>query len=335
MFKKKFLSLFIAITALIYSFLSFNSVALANTTSLYVAGIPAGFTVKTNGAEVIGLSEIVTQDGIISPAKSADIKIGDIITEIGKEKISGADSVQKALNSSNGKPIEISVVRKGETLTKYLTPLKDADGNYKLGIFLREDLSGIGTITFFDNDGNFVALGHPILNYNGDFLDINNGYSFLCSIIGLDKGQKGKAGELKGIFLNDSKIGCINYNSKTGLYGKVDDNFKFENYPKAEMSIAQNGKATILTCIDGVTPREYAINIVKVDESNKENKNFVIKIIDKQLLSITGGILQGMSGSPILQNGKIVGAVTHVFINDPTRGYGISINKMLANNNKN
>ena len=134
---------------------------------------------------------------------------------------------------------------------------------------------------------------------------------------------------MKGIFIDDTKIGSLIKNCETGLYGKADGNYNYGKLPKTEIGEAVMGKAMITTCIDGVIPKEYQISIVKIDNSNRENKNFVIKILDKELLSVTNGILQGMSGSPIVQCGKIVGAVTHVFINDPSRGFGISINKML------
>ncbi len=299
--------------------------------SLYIAGIPAGFTVKTSGAEVIGLSETVTTEGKFSPSKDADIRIGDLITKIGNVEISGASSIAKILKDSKGEPLEITVVRKGEVITKILTPKLDKDGKYKLGLYLREDLNGIGTVTYFKSNGEFSALGHPIVNENCDILDVKSGDAYLCSIIGLEKGEKGRAGELKGIFLDDSKIGCIYKNVKTGVYGKSCSSYDFTKFPLMEIGKANVGKARIFTCIDGITPCEYAINIVKIDENNGENKNFVIKVKDKQLLSVTGGILQGMSGSPIIQDGKIVGAVTHVFLNDPTRGFGISIQEMLKN----
>lgn len=325
--KRKFLTFFI-VSFLILALYITPYGAFAQT-AVYVAGIPAGFTIKTNGAEVVGLSEIVCEDGIYAPAKDSDIRIGDIISKIGNVEISGANSISKILQNSNGNPLEITVVRNGETFTKFLTPKIDKDGKYKLGLFLREDLNGIGTITYFKENGDFGALGHPIINDNHDILDVKSGDAYLCSIIGITKGEKGKAGEIKGIFLDDTKIGCIVKNTNSGLYGKVNKNYNFNNLPKMEIGKAKVGKARIFTCIDGVKTCEYSISIVKIDENNRENKNFVIKIKDKQLLSVTGGILQGMSGSPIVQDGKIVGAVTHVFLNDPTRGFGISIDKML------
>ena len=330
--KRKFLTAIIAVL-LIFTVNTANKTANANESCLYVAGITAGFTVKTEGASVIGLSDIVTENGVISPAKNAEIKIGDIITRIGNLKIQDANSVAKALSTCEGNPVEITVVRNGEEIKKYLTPHLDKDGKYKLGVFLRDDLNGIGTITYFNEDGSFGALGHPILSENGDLLNLTCGDAYICSIIGVVKGERGKAGELKGVFVDDEKIGCINSNKASGIYGTVDKNYNFKEYPKMEIESAKMGKASILTCIDGVTPCEYSISIVKVDDQNRENKNFVIKITDKELLSKTNGILQGMSGSPIIQDGKIVGAVTHVFINDPTRGFGISIYKMLSNGN--
>jgi stage IV sporulation protein B len=303
----------------------------AKNQSLYLGGIPSGFIIKPNGALVIGHNEIVTKDGVFSPAKDADIKIGDIITKIGKGEISDMPSISKILNESKGNPIEITVVRNGETIKKFLTPKQDIDGNYKLGVFIRDDLHGIGTITYFTDEGTFASLGHPILDNKGNKIDIKSGTAFLCSIIGISKGEKGKAGEIKGIFVEETKIGCILKNTETGLYGKVDKNYNFKNYPYMEISKANMGDAQIYTCIDGVNPIKYSISVVKIDNDNKDNKNFVIKIKDERLLSATNGILQGMSGSPIIQDDKIIGAVTHVFINDPTRGFGISIDKMLEN----
>ncbi|MBQ9782296.1 MAG: SpoIVB peptidase [Clostridia bacterium] len=329
--KRKLLIFIFSLTVLFSLSVLAPTFVFAKTERLYLGGIPSGFVIKTDGALVIGLNEFVTKDGVCSPAKDADIKIGDIITEIGKEKISDIQSISNVLKKSNGNPLEICVVRDGEIIKKFLTPKQDLDGNYKLGVFIRDDLHGIGTITYFTEDGNFGALGHPILNEKGDEIKIKCGTSYLCSIIDVQKGEKGKAGELKGVFVEDTKIGCILKNTKTGIYGKVDKNYKFNNYPLLEISNAIMGDAQIYTCIDGVKSEEYAISIVKIDENNKDNKNFVIKIKDKRLLSVTNGILQGMSGSPIIQNGKIVGAVTHVFINDPSRGFGISIDKMLNN----
>ena len=328
--RKKILLLLITILTA-FSIINRTIFVSAQTEYLYLGGIPAGFTIKSNGAVVIGLSDVVTENGVFSPAKNADIKIGDILTKIDKQEIFGSESIAKILKESKGNPLEISVVRNGENFTTFLTPKKDKYGNYKLGVFLRDDLSGIGTITYFTKDGKFAALGHPILNENKSMMDIKSGKAYLCSIVGIQKGEKGKAGELQGIFIDDRKIGQILKNTQTGIYGKIEKSFDYLNLPQMEIANAKMGKARIFTCIDGEKVQEYTISIVKIDNNNRENKNFVIKIDDKNLLSVTGGILQGMSGSPIVQDGKIIGAITHVFINDPTRGFGISIDKMLQN----
>lgn len=328
--RKKILLLLITILTA-FSIINRTIFVSAQTEYLYLGGIPAGFTIKSNGAVVIGLSDVVTENGVFSPAKNADIKIGDILTKIDKQEIFGSESIAKILKESKGNPLEISVVRNGENFTTFLTPKKDKYGNYKLGVFLRDDLSGIGTITYFTKDGKFASLGHPILNENKSMMDIKSGKAYLCSIVGIQKGEKGKAGELQGIFIDDRKIGQILKNTQTGIYGKIEKSFDYSDFPQMEIANAKMGKARIFTCIDGEKVQEYTISIVKIDNNNRENKNFVIKIDDKNLLSVTGGILQGMSGSPIVQDGKIIGAITHVFINDPTRGFGISIDKMLQN----
>ena len=298
---------------------------------LYIGGIPAGFTIKPQGATIIGLSDVICDDEVYSPSKNADIKVGDIIMSINKKQINGAQSISEALKENKGEPVEVEIERFGEKILKYVTPRKDKNKQYKLGVLVREDLSGIGTITYFKQNGEFASLGHPVLNEIGEPLKISEGEAFLCSIIGVNKGERGKAGDLKGVIMESDKIGQITENRNSGLYGKAGEYFDYKKYEKTVRADAVMGKATILTCIDGVTPREYQISIVKIDKNERENKNLVINIIDKELLSVTNGILQGMSGSPILQGGKIVGAVTHVFINDPTRGFGILIDKMLEN----
>ncbi|MBO4262161.1 MAG: SpoIVB peptidase [Clostridia bacterium] len=299
--------------------------------TLYVGGITAGFTIKPVGATVIGLSDIITDEGIFSPAKNADIQVGDTILQIGGRSVNGAIGIYNALKASDGSPTEVVISRRGEEIKKYISPKKDKTGYYKLGVLIRDDLNGIGTITYFTENGKFVALGHPILNDNGEIINVSGGKAYLCSVIGVNKGERGKAGELKGVFIEDETIGDITSDKESGLYGTVGQGYDYKSREKMEAGEAQIGSATIIACVDGTTPKEYQINIVKVEKNDPENKDMVIKVTDDDLLKVTNGIVQGMSGSPIIQNGKIVGAVTHVFINDSTRGFGISIEKMLEN----
>lgn len=327
--KKRLLLLLLIIAVIISDFSAFY--VFADDDFLYLGGIPAGFTVKTEGATVIGLTDVIAEDGVFSPAKNGDIRIGDVILSVAGKKVDGVESICDILNDSKGNPVEISIARGEHKINKFISPKKDSFGNFKLGLFLRDDLGGIGTITYFKQNGDFAALGHPVLNSDGKSLIVNGGKCYLCSIIGVTKGEKGKAGELKGIFIEDKSIGKITKNVRTGLYGKVEKNYNYKKRTKVPIGRGSIGNAAIFVCVDGVTPKEYSICIAKCDLNNKENKNFVIKITDKTLLNSTNGILQGMSGSPIIQDGKIVGAVTHVFINDPTRGFGIDVAKMLEN----
>ncbi len=326
--KRSLFRLFIATLACAFLFAPLSLRAKASET-LYLGGFATGLAIKTEGATVVGLTDVVTEDGIFSPAKNADIRVGDVILSLNGSKISDSRSIADALNQCGENPVEIVVERNGERSTKYILPQKDVKGNMRLGFFLRDDLNGIGTITYFKENGEFASLGHAISDDDGRVVKLSGGKAYLCSIIGAVKGERGKAGELKGVFVEDTLIGKLVKNERTGVYGKADKSFDYKKLPQTSSGEATMGKAVVATCVDGIKTKEYQISIVKIDKNNKENKNFVIKILDKSLLSATNGILQGMSGSPILQNGKIVGAVTHVFINDPTRGFGISIDKML------
>ena len=301
---------------------------------VYVGGMPAGFLMRLDGVQVVGFSGVVSQDGSVSPSEEAGLKIGDVIVSFDGEKVNSSDDLEHALAASDGGAAIVSCRRGKERFSTQICPVKErASGTYKIGVLIRDTVSGIGTVTCVDKEsGRFGALGHAVLGEDGELLQVANGKMYPCSIVNVNRGERGKAGELKGIFFNMTSLGTTDSSGKTGIFGSFDMDIA-QKMPLAKttsLNDAKPGKAEIYTTVDGILPQKYSINIVKVDKSNKENKNFVIKITDDRLLEVSGGIVQGMSGSPILQNGKLIGAVTHVFLNDPTRGYGIGIEQMFA-----
>ena len=226
--------------------------------------------------------------------------------------------------------VELKIKRNDEIIYKKITPVKDLSGKNKLGLFIRENINGIGTLTFI-KDRKFASLGHPIICDNGEILEIVDGDLYNCNISSIKKGVKNCPGELSGVFNKDITIGKISKNRISGVYGEIGDRYDLSKHKKISVGEAKIGKAKIYSTINGEEPKEYDISIIKTDDGIANSKNLVIKITDKNLLEQTGGIVQGMSGSPIVQNGKIIGAVTHVFVNDPTRGYGVYIDWMLEN----
>ena len=330
--KKRLKSLltFIVVLLLFITNLTANTVY-AKEEYLYLGGFTCGFNLKTRGATVVGITDVLTQNGVASPSKTAGLEIGDIILSVNGKEINGVSDFSIALNDFDGGFIIIEILRNNSKKLLDVYPEKDINGKYRIGVLLREDLQGLGTVTYIDEDGNFGALGHPVANSNGKNYEVINGEVFNCSIIGVNKATRGRAGELKGMFIGEKPIGEITTNENVGLFGKFSD---ISDFKSAKISIgnASVGKAKILTTIDAQTKEFYDIEIVKTDYKKGNNKNLVIKITDKDLLNKTGGILQGMSGSPIIQNNRLVGAVTHVFLNDSSRGFGISINNMLNYN---
>ncbi len=307
----------------------------AATAKYYIGGMTAGFMLSAGGAEVIGLSEVSAEDGLHRPAEDAGIRVGDTIVAVDGIHTKTIGDLNAALERSGGNEVMILVRRKGDTAQIPITPVKDKkSGNYKIGVLIRDTLAGIGTVTYIDRESyRFGSLGHSVCDDNHNLLEISDPKVYLCSVIGVTKGIRGKAGELRGLFVNDTVLAKADFVNETGLYGTFEKNYDFsrcELVETAPISEASIGKAIIYSTVDGVCPQKYEISIAKVDEHNRDNKNFVIKVTDERLLDETGGIVQGMSGSPIVQNGKLIGAVTHVFLNDPTRGYGIGIEHMIA-----
>ena len=300
--------------------------------TVYVGGMSAGFTLKTGGAQIIGLSEIQTENGSLSPAKKAGLRVGDIIRKVGGIQVETINDLNEIVNKSKGKSMLFEVNRGNEEFLLEIQPQKEKNsGKYKVGVLIRDSVSGIGTVTYIDKDGRFGALGHSVTGENHMEMQMYSGAVYECNIVSVCKGVRGKAGELRGMFLNDKQLGKAEKLCDCGIFGQISSEFVVDELMSAVASSqeAVPGKAYIYSTVNGVSPKKYEIEIVKVDKTNKENKNFVLKITDEELISETGGIVQGMSGSPIIQKNKLVGAITHVFLNDPTRGYGIDIERML------
>ena len=329
-FNNKFLKIAIIFVTLL--FVSFNSytVVYAGEQNLYLGGYVCGFSIDVQGSQVVALTEVIGDKGIVSPSKCAGLVVGDVIMSVNGKKISNSQDFSEILANYEGGYLIIEVMRGDSRLFFDVFPEKDVVGSYKIGVFLRDDLQGIGTVTYVKEDGSFASLGHPVTDSNGKLIEINGGKVYSSSVLGVLKGIRGRAGELKGIFIGDKDRGEVYKNTNSGMYGKF-HNFDTKNAEKIERGVARIGSAKILSTVDGENPKYYDIEIVKTDFRKNNLKNLVIKVTDKNLLEYTGGIVQGMSGSPIIQDGKLVGAVTHVFVNDSSRGFGISIDNMLNN----
>ena len=306
-------------------------------TEYYVGGMPAGFTLGVGGAQVIGLSQVMGENGCYSPAANVGLKTGDVIEKVSGIRVKTTQELNDTIAKSGGRQVILTIRRRGETADVPIVPVKDCvTGRLKIGILARDSVSGIGTVTYIEKESRrFGSLGHPVGGETGDtFL---GGDICSCTIVGVTKGIRGRAGELRGTLLNAEKFATGDNVTDCGIFGTVDETYFLGGNITAYTATADEvkiGDAYIYATIEGDTPKKYDIDIVKVDKNNKNNKNFVIKVTDSELLDKTGGIVQGMSGSPILQNGKLVGAVTHVFINDPARGYGVSIGNMLQSDRK-
>lgn len=322
--KKRYFA-FICVFVLLLSLSSISVKVVFAEERLYLGGMPAGFVIRTRGVEVVGVGDVITDNGPKSPAKDADIQVGDVILKIDNTEINSLSDVECAINDA--KTIVTLIDRRGERLLKDLIVVKDFSGKSRIGIFIKDSVSGIGTITYIKGD-RFASLGHPIINQEGNIIETTGGNVYSCKITGYIKGERGKAGELKGVFVRSNPIFKIEKNIDCGVYGKLIN--KPKNLEEVKVGQAVPGDAQIVSTICGDKALRYDVSIVKVDQS-QNTKNLVLKVNDKKLLDCTGGIVQGMSGSPIIQNGKLVGAVTHVFLNDPTRGFGIDIDNMLKN----
>ena len=307
---------------------------------IWASGKTIGIALQSKGVVVVGKSPI-----LLDNEKSIDndnFEIGDIIMQIEGETISSSQCVEEVINKQEyqGKELVVRAKRNNKLFFTTIKPTYDVQTKkYKLGLWVRDDASGIGTLTFIRPDNlRFGALGHSISDTDtGTIIDVNNGKLYKCQVLSIEKGAKGKAGELRGLFIQDES-GEANVDSNTpyGVYGNIYEDSPLMNdltlLKVGGRMTTKAGKAHILCCLDGKNVEKFQIEIIKTNYQSKSNdKSLVIKVTDKNLLKRTGGIVQGMSGSPIIQDGKLIGAVTHVFVNDPTKGFGIYLDWMINN----
>ena len=305
---------------------------------VYALGEIVGLYTECNGVFVIDTCEIESkEEEFINPCKGL-LRTGDYILKVNGKDLEEKEILVKEVSECKGEEIELMVIRGEETFITNVTPVMGKNGKYMLGVWVKDDLAGVGTITYYTEEGDFAALGHGMGNgVTKEILSVRGGDVYFADIIGIQKGKKGTPGEVKGVIYygTSNHIGELDINCSEGIYGTLDKN-DIERY-KRECDIyklgnkqeIEIGPAQIISNVSGER-RIYNIEIEYVDYlAMTSNKGMHIKIIDSDLLELTGGIVQGMSGSPIIQNGKLVGAVTHVLVNDPTRGYGIFIENML------
>ena len=319
-------------------FLKNVDVSVLPKTTVIPVGNIAGVKLYTNGVLVVGMSEIEGEDSkTYKPYENTGIEEGDTIVKINDNVISSTDDLIEKVNMSNGEKIEIEYIHDEETKECSITPIKTSEEEYKLGLWVRDSAAGVGTVTFYEpSTQSFGALGHGITDIDtGDLLNIASGEFVTAKVLNIKKGEDGNPGKIQGTVEEQETIGEITKNTEFGIYGKIQDLSSLNIDTSKEMEVAMRdeielGKATILCSLDNQTVKEYEIEITKIYKDNHyNNKSMEIKVTDEELIEKTGGIIQGMSGSPIIQNGKFIGAVTHVLVNSSTEGYAIFGDLML------
>lgn len=301
--------------------------------TVQVSGEPFGIKMFSAGALIVAFSDRSTVLGSENPAKEAGLRLGDLIVSAGGQAVRNNDELAAAVEQAAGGSLEIVYLRDGKQYTCTLTPVADrTTGVYRAGVWVRDSSAGIGTLTFTDpKKETFAGLGHAISDTDtGKNITLLSGEIVPVAITGHVRGTAGAPGELRGEFPDAGTLGTVLANDSTGIYGRWTAPFSGTGYPVAEIQEVHTGEAEILTTISGTEPKRYRVVIERVNMTASDpNRNLLVRVTDPDLLDSTGGIVQGMSGSPILQNGRLVGALTHVLVNDPTRGYGIFARTML------
>ena len=291
-----------------------------------IGGMPFGLTMYTGGVIVVNVDE--DED---SPAYAAGIRENDVITAADGEAVTSNEQLQEIITSCDGADIELSVLRGKSPISLRITPTQDEDGSYTAGMWIRDSTAGLGTITYFDEyTHSFGALGHGICDRDtGMLMPLGSGQVVKAEITSVTKAKKGIAGGLNGVMTED-EIGELTVNNGFGVYGKYTAQPEGEEFACAFDSDIRTGKATVYTTVDDGGSGAYEVEIESLNLNDNSGQNMVIRVTDEALLEKTGGIIQGMSGSPIVQDDRLIGAVTHVFVNAPEKGYGITIGNMLG-----
>lgn len=302
-------------------------------TTVIPIGKAIGMKLYTEGVLVVGMSEIQGQ----KPYEGSGIEAGDTIVEINNEQINSTNELIECVNRSNGESLEIKYISDEEEKTTSIAPAKDSDNEYKLGLWVRDAAAGVGTLTFYEpSTGNFAALGHGINDVDTyDLIQIANGELVTTNILDIVKGEDGSPGEIRGSIENSATLGKVSKNTALGIYGNITDVSRLNLSTAKEMEVANRseittGKAEIMCELENGKIQNYEIEIQKIFiDNNENNKSMLIKVTDEELIEKTGGIIQGMSGAPIIQNGKFIGAVTHVLVNDSKTGYAVFADMMI------
>ena len=325
-----------------------NTVKQINVTRLEnVEVIPVGkiigLKLYTNGVLIVGMSEIENVNHQKQrPYENLNIQEGDTILKVNDLEIQTIENLQKEINKSDGKNIDLTILKEDGTIeTSNIKPVKVSNTEYKLGLWVKDAATGVGTLTYYEpNSKSFAALGHGITDSDTDkLIDIDSGNIVTSKIVSIQKGEQGKPGEIRGSIINQPTIGKVYKNTEFGIYGELTNlsNIKFNYSNKLKVALRdeiQEGNAKVLCSVDGNETEEYDIKIEKIyKDNNEDNKSMLIEVTDKNLINKTGGIIRGLSGAPIIQNGKFIGAITNVLVNSPTKGYAIFGDIMIKNMN--
>ena len=307
----------------------------AQAAELIPLGVPAGIRMTAEGVVISGLSEVDTPAGAVCPGEAAGLEAGDILQTANGVAVTSSETLADVVRNSEGQPIRLIGLRENTKISVEVQPVQaTSDGAYHIGLLIRDSMAGIGTLTYVDpNSGDFGALGHPITDVDsGARLPLEAGSVVPAQVVRVEMGTAGDPGELIGTYDFSTELGQLEDNTACGIFGTLTDSGVYAGLDvlsTAEEQEVHTGQAEILTCVSGSQPKRYAVSTEKITQDASDGRNLSLRVTDEELLEKTGGIVPGMSGSPILQDGKLIGAVTHVLVNHPEQGYGIFIENML------